>query len=469
MADCRDRRYAARAVAAGIYQTCTPEQTAYIIQHCEAAIVVVQDPTQWTKVSSQRSQLPLLRKVIVLNGADQIDDPLVCDFESFLAEGDAHLDAADTRFEELQDDDLAVLIYTSGTTGPPKGVMLSHHNLAWTAKQTNVAVGAVVSPEDCVVSYLPLSHIAEQLFSIHLPATYGFPVWFAGSVDRLKDTLIAARPTLFLAVPRVWEKFKAALEGKLNEATGLKAAIVNWARGVGMKAGPKLVETDEVGGLLGLKYAIANRLFYGKLTAQLGLDRLKLAITGAAPIGKDVLEFFMSCGIIIHEVYGQSEDSGPTTFNQPKAGCRQLGTVGLPFPGVDVRIADDGEICVRGPNVFQGYAESRPLRRLHRTDGSTPAISVNSTTRLPENHGSQEGSDHYGGWKKCRSAEHRKAPAADSWHRLSGRDRRPPQIPDGLLTVDAEITPEFTEERGWPADAVTLAANNVHDPCSGGC
>ncbi len=345
----------ARAVAAGIYQTCTPEQTAYIAQHCEAKVAIVQDPSQWTKFSSQRKSLPKLKKIVLLKGADEIDDRMVCSFEEFIAEGRDHLEAADVRFAELQDDDLAVLIYTSGTTGPPKGVMLSHHNLAWTAQQTNVAAGETVGDDDCVVSYLPLSHIAEQLFSIHLPATYGFPVWFAGSVDRLKETLGHARPTLFLAVPRVWEKFKAALEAKLSEATGLKSAIVRWAQKVGLKAGPKLIETGKVGGLLGLQYSLANRLFYSKLTAQLGLDRLRLAVTGAAPIGKDVLDFFMSCGIIIHEVYGQSEDSGPTTFNQPKAGCRKLGTVGLPFPGVDVRIADDGEICVRGPNVFQGY------------------------------------------------------------------------------------------------------------------
>ncbi len=451
----------ARAVAAGIYQTCTPEQTAYIIQHCEAPIVVVQDATQWTKVSSQRTQLPLLRKVIVLNGAEEINDPLVCDFESFLSEGDAHLEAADTRFAELQDDDLAVLIYTSGTTGPPKGVMLSHHNLAWTAKQTNVAVGATVSEEDCVVSYLPLSHIAEQLFSIHLPATYGFPVWFAGSVDRLKDTLIAARPTLFLAVPRVWEKFKAALEGKLNEASGLKAAIVGWARRVGMRAGPKLIETDAVGGLLGLKYAIANRLFYGKLTAQLGLDRLKLAITGAAPIGKDVLEFFMSCGIIIHEVYGQSEDSGPTTFNQPKAGCRQLGTVGLPFPGVDVRIADDGEICVRGPNVFQGYyknpeATAEALQDGWLHSGDIGEFDESGFLRITDRK------------KDLIITAGGKNVAPQNIEKLLRRipgigqavvigDRR--KFLTALLTIDGELAPEFTREHGWPSEPERLAVN----------
>ena len=170
------------------------------------------------------------------------------------------------------------------------------------------------------------------MFSIPL-SPLCFPIWFAGSVERLKDTMIDARPTVFLAVPRVWEKFKAALEGKLGEATGLKAKIVGWARGVGLSAGPDVLQKGAASGFLGLQYGLADKLFFSKLTAQLGLDRLKLAVTGAAPIGRDVLDFFLSCGIIIHEVYGQSEDAGPTTFNQPIPGRRKLGTVGLPFPG----------------------------------------------------------------------------------------------------------------------------------------
>jgi long-chain acyl-CoA synthetase len=453
----------ARAVAAGIYQTCTPEQTAYIAQHCEAKVVVVQDPTQWTKFSSQRSALPKLRKVVLLTGADEVDDALVCSFDEFMEEGEANLEAADARFAEVQDDDLAVLIYTSGTTGPPKGVMLSHHNLAWTAQQTNVAAGATVTDNDCVVSYLPLSHIAEQLFSIHLPATYGFPVWFAGSVDRLKDTLGEARPTLFLAVPRVWEKFKAALEAKLSAATGLKSVIVNWARNVGLKAGPKLIEEGKVGGLLGLQYSLANRLFYSKLTAQLGLDRLELAVTGAAPIGKDVLDFFMSCGIIIHEVYGQSEDSGPTTFNQPKAGHRKLGTVGIPFPGVDVRIADDGEICVRGPNVFKGYyknpeatAEALVDGWLH--SGDIGEFDADGFLRITDRK------------KDLIITAGGKNVAPQNIEKLLRRipaigqavvigDKR--KFLTALLTIDGEGGSDYAATKGWPADVNELAAHKA--------
>jgi long-chain acyl-CoA synthetase len=156
-------------------------------------------------------------------------------------------------------------------------------------------------------------------------------------------------------VPRVWEKFKAALEGKLAEAQGAKAKIVTWARGVGLRAGDHRQASGEPTGLLAAQDAIAKRLFFSKLRAQLGLDQLRVAVVGAAPIGRDVLEFFLSCGVPIQEVYGQSEGSGPTTFNRPAPGWTRLGTVGRPVPGVEVKLAPDGEILARGPNIFMGY------------------------------------------------------------------------------------------------------------------
>ena len=344
----------ARAVPAGIYQTSTADQVAYVAAHCGARVVVVEDASQWEKLASEREALPDLKKVVVVQGAAEIDDPMVVDFEAFCEEGRTHADAVDARFSEIEDGDLATLIYTSGTTGTPKGVMLSHRNLAHTAGSALKAVGKL-DQDDCMVSYLPLSHIAEQMFSIHLPATTGFPIWIAERIELLKETLQVARPTVFMGVPRVWEKFQRALEIKLGEATGPKAWIVGWARKVGAEVGPTIVEHGTASGWDGVRYAIAKRLFFDKLAEQLGLDRLRIAVSGAAPIGRDVIDFFVSCGVIIHEVYGQSEDCGPTSFNRPLPGQRRLGTVGMPFPGTEVRIAEDGEILVRGDNVFLGY------------------------------------------------------------------------------------------------------------------
>lgn len=346
----------ARCVPTGVYPTLTAEQAAYVIHHCEAPVVVVEGAAEYRKVVSQEAALPHLKCIVVMAGAEHLRDPRVVSFESFAMRGLGRGREVQQRLADLVPADLAALIYTSGTTGPPKGVMLTHASVAFVG-QGAVAMMPNPAADDCSVSYLPLAHIAEQAFSLLGPASAGYAIWMCPQIERLKEVLLAARPTFFLAVPRVWEKFKTALEGKLAQATGAKGVIARWALSVGRKAGPVVVEqgADQVKGLLGVQHRLAKKLFQDKLAAALGLDRLKLAVTGAAPIGKDVLDFFLSCGIVIHEVYGQSEDCGPTTFNQPVPGRRRLGTVGLPFPGVEVKIAADGEILVRGPNVFAGY------------------------------------------------------------------------------------------------------------------
>lgn len=343
----------ARGVAAGIYQTSTPEQVAYILGHSEAMLLVIEDQATLERLGPALAELPHLRRIVVMHGAAGAD-PRCQSFGDFLASGAPAREELLRRVAAIAPEDLASLIYTSGTTGNPKGVMLTHRNLSWTARCAVDLIGGA-TPEDCVVSYLPLSHIAEQLFTIYLPLTGGYKVYFAGGIDRVKEALLVARPTFFLAVPRVWEKFKAALEVRLADARGLKAAIVSWARGVGARAGRVRLELGAPTGLLALEEALARRLFFGKLKGALGLDRVRLAISGAAPISRDVLEFFLSLQIPIMEVYGQSEDSGPTTFNVPRPGGARLGTVGRPLPGVEVKLAEDGEILVRGPNVFVGY------------------------------------------------------------------------------------------------------------------
>ena len=348
----------ARGVPAGIYQTCTDEQALYIANHCEAKVVVLENEEMWKQVGGAefRKQLTHCEKILMIRDAENFAHPDVMSFDEFLETGADNQDAVDARLAEIKEDDLATLIYTSGTTGPPKGVMLSHKNMAFVSKGAIDLVGGA-GPDDCVVSYLPLSHIAEQTFSIHLPLTTGMPIWFAEDLTKLKDCLIVARPTLFLAVPRVWEKFSVALQQKLEEATGLKEKIVDFSRNTLIEAGHIAIKDGEekLPGMLKLKYNVANKLFATKLKAALGLDRVKLAVTGAAPISYDVLEFFLSLGIIIHEVYGQSEGTGPTTINFPIPGKRKLGSVGMPYPGVKVKIADDGEILFQGDNVFLGY------------------------------------------------------------------------------------------------------------------
>ncbi|NQV05409.1 long-chain fatty acid--CoA ligase [bacterium] len=340
---------------AGIYTTSSPEEVRYIASHAQAPLILVENEAQLAKVLAVRASLPDLRWIVTMDGTPPQDDDSILGWDEFLARGDGGDDAAFTqRLETLDEDAVATLIYTSGTTGPPKGVMLTHHNLTWTADAGPdvVPLGA----DDRSVSYLPLSHIAEQMFTLHIPISLGSEVYFAESIDKLADDLKTVRPTLFFAVPRVWEKFHAGVLAKLAESTGVKHRIGAWAQEVGRKVAHIRNSGQELPKGLKVQYAIADKAVFSKVKAALGFDDCRAAVSGAAPISQEVVEFFAGFDIPILEVYGQSEGSGPTTFN--REGRAKFGTVGPPYPGAEVRIADDGEILLRGGNVFAGYYRS---------------------------------------------------------------------------------------------------------------
>ncbi len=341
----------AGGAAAGIYTTCSADEVQYIVHHSEALVVLVEDSAQLAKIKARRDQLPLLSKIVMMRGASATGDD-VLSWDGFLAIADGVAESTlDARIDMIEQADLATLIYTSGTTGPPKGVMLSHRNLAWTAK-TLSAIGAG-NDADVSLSYLPLSHIAEQMATIHMPATAGSMVYFAESLEKIPDNLKDCRPTVFFGVPRIWEKFHAVLGGKLAELTGAKKRLVEWARKVCTEVNEHRDRGERLPRLLELQYKLAQRLVIDKLKTALGFDRARTLISGAAPIAPDVLAFFASIDLPIREIYGQSEDTGPTSFNLP--GRTRIGTVGPPLPGLECKLAEDGEILVRGPNVFLGY------------------------------------------------------------------------------------------------------------------
>jgi len=229
--------------------------------------------------------------------------------------------------------------------------MLTHDNLAWTAQALQAA--NKLAPGSRTLSYLPLSHIAEQMCSIHGPITGGSAVYFAESLDKLADNLKEVRPTLFFGVPRIWEKFHAAIESKMKAATGAKARIAGWARGVGTRVSDLRARGREPSGVLAIEHRLASRLVFTPLKEAIGLDQAIVLASGAAPIGKEVIAFFASLDVFIQEIYGQSEDTGPTSFNLD--GRTRIGSVGPPLEGVTVKIAEDGEILVSGRNVFAGY------------------------------------------------------------------------------------------------------------------
>jgi long-chain acyl-CoA synthetase len=342
----------AGGAAAGIYTTCSPDEVQYIIHHSEAHAVIVEDAGQLAKVAARRDKLPLLRWVVMMRGAEAVGDN-VLSWDDFCRRAEGTPDSAlDARLAAVEMADLATLIYTSGTTGPPKGVMLSHANLAWTSQLLIDSGGGKVDG-DASLSYLPLSHIAEQMGTIHMPVTAGSTVWFAESIEKLADNLKECRPTVFFGVPRVWEKFHSVLSARLSEVTGGKRRMLDWARRVCTEVNAHVDSGDPIPKLLQIQYRLANRLVISKLKVALGLDRARVLSSGAAPIAPDVLAFFASIDLPIREIYGQSEDCGPTSYNMP--GKTRIGSVGPPLPGLEVKIADDGEILVRGPNVFMGY------------------------------------------------------------------------------------------------------------------
>jgi len=340
------------AVPAGIYTTNSPRECHYILDHSESPLLVIEDEGQWAKIEQIRGDLPNLRHVVMMRGAAEIDDPMVMSWEEFNAAGaDVEREVLDAKLAALEPNQLATLIYTSGTTGPPKGVMLSHDNLMWTSSQAIHATG--IRKTDSSLSYLPLSHIAEQVFTIHGPATSGWAVYYAESIENLADNLKEVQPTVFFAVPRVWERFYAGVSAELAKATGVKAKIAEWAMGVATKTTKLRNEGKEPTGALAAQYKVADKLVLSKIKHAVGLSRAMVMVTAAAPIAYELLEFFGSLDIRIQEVYGQSEDTGPSTMNQSDA--IRFGSGGRAFPGAEIRIAADGEILVKGRNVFMGY------------------------------------------------------------------------------------------------------------------
>lgn len=352
---------------AGIYTTNSPHECKYIVENSDSSVILVENKDQWDKIARVREDIACLKHIVLMKGTE-IDDKMTLSWEAFMAKGnDVDESVVDARMNALQDDQLATLIYTSGTTGPPKGVMLSHRNLASTALNAQSLIDLV--PTDRTLSYLPLSHIAEQMFTIHGAITAAYQVYYAeySPQEHLNDNLKEVKPTVFFGVPRIFERFQAGVAAKLSEATGVKAKIATWARNVGTQVTSLRNRGQEPGGLLALQHRIAESLVFSTVKEGLGLSEIRNLIVSAAPISPDILHFFASLDLPILELYGQSEDCGPTTANRP--GAIKIGSVGQAWPGSEVKLGPDGEILVKGPNVFLGYFKDEASTASDLVDG----------------------------------------------------------------------------------------------------
>ena len=339
---------------AGIYTNSTPEQCRYVAEHAEAAVAVVENGASLQRLQGEGGCPAGLRAIVLLDGPATA--PGVLTWADFLARGDASHDAeVDRRSAAAGPGDVATLIYTSGTTGAPKAVMITHGNLAFIARKAQEILPIVAT--DRLISYLPLSHIAEQVVSHLLSIATGACVYFAESLDKLPDNLREVRPHLFLGVPRVWEKIQAGIQAAGAEAGPLRRRIAAWARGVGLAGG----YADREGRPRPWSYGLADRVVFSKVRERLGFDSVRILAVSAAPIAEETLDFFQSLGLPIMEFYGMSECTGPTTMSLP--GRYRLGRAGAAIPGTELRVAEDGEIQMRGPHVFKGYYKNEEATR----------------------------------------------------------------------------------------------------------
>lgn len=340
------------AVNVPIYPTLPASHIEYILRDSRSKVAVASTREQADKVAQVRSNLPDLRTVVVMedDGAKTANNT----FAGLLAEGHALADKEPHRYSErmsaVRPESLASIIYTSGTTGSPKGVMLTHGNLV-----SNVHAALEVfdiEDKDSCLSFLPLSHIFERMAGFYTMFYVGVSIAYAESIDTVAANMLEVRPSIVVAVPRLFEKIYGRVLDTAMAGPALKKRIFFWARAVGLKAARKQIAGERLRFLLAKQYHLADKLVFSKLRERTG-GNLRFFVSGGAPLNRDIAEFFYAAGMIILEGYGLTETSPVIAVNTFEN--YRPGTVGKPIPGVEVKIAGDGEILVRGPNVMKGY------------------------------------------------------------------------------------------------------------------
>jgi long-chain acyl-CoA synthetase len=331
------------AVVVPIYANSSAGDVGYLLRHSEAVGILCEDAEQRSKVEEVADDLPQLRQVLTFDVLEEL-----------AREGVDFAESNPTALEEavalIEEEDLYTIIYTSGTTGPPKGCMISHRNYYAMASVVD-SMDSYLSGDDLMLLYLPLAHNFGKLMLLE-GAFAGFTIAFLADPLRVGEALLAVRPTVFPSVPRVYEKVHAVVVARFDEATGLRRKLIDWALPIGREVSRRRSEEQPIPRGLALRHRIADRLVFTKVRARLG-GRLETPISGGAPLSREVADFFDAIGIRLIEGYGLTECTTACTSNRPDR--YRFGTVGIPLPGAEVKIADDGEILVRSETVFQGY------------------------------------------------------------------------------------------------------------------
>ena len=344
----------ARGVVVPIYVTNPADDVAYIVGNSESKFIILENAGQLEKINQTRDQLPNLERAIVWDARDIETDDFVMTLDELREKGREELQKNPDSFKQTLEgpkrEDLATIVYTSGTTGPPKGAMISHGNILTVCESLDGVVPA--SETDKTVSFLPLCHVFERMGG-EFPCIYkGVTVNFAESLDTLSRDIADTKPTILLAVPRVCEKIYGAIRQKVETSPAPVKAIFHWSLGVGRKVTPYKLAHKKPPALLGLQYAIAKKMVFNKLREAVGGD-LRFMVAAGAPLSVEVAQFFHAADIFVVEGYGATETSAPASFNTLDD-CK-IGTVGKIIPGVEVKFDTDGEILIKGGNVFMGY------------------------------------------------------------------------------------------------------------------
>ncbi len=440
------------AIVVPIYQTNSPEECRYVLENSDAKVVVVEDDEQFEKIRKVRDQLPQLERVVLMTGSGED----TVSMQELAAKGAGDDARWRSLWSAVTPADVCTFIYTSGTTGPPKGCIISHGN--YRAMLDMVNQTSVIEGEDVTYLYLPLAHsfaLLIQLGSFDLGATIAY--WERDPLKILPN-LAELKPTYFPSVPRIFEKIYTAANSGMEKEGGLKKAIFDWA----IRVGARTREVERNGGgpgfLLSREYAFADKRILSKIRNLFG-GKLRLAVSGAAPINPEILRFFDAAGVLVLEGWGMTETSTAATISSPDD--FKVGTIGKPFPGCEVRIAEDGEILVKGPNVFQGYYKNEEATRETIVDGwlHTGDIGEIDSEGFIKITGRKKDIIITAGGKNITPAN---LEAEIKQHPLVSQcvvvgDRRPYLV--ALVTLDPEEAVAYAKEHGLPEDPGQLAAN----------
>lgn len=342
---------ASGAATTTVYPTTNAEDVAYIVANSGSRIVIAEDQTQVDKLRSRRDELDAVEKVVIIDGSG--DGEWVMTLDELEQQGKEFLDATPTavsdRINAIRPDQLATLIYTSGTTGKPKGVRLLQESWTYTAAAMD-SLG-VLSEKDLNYLWLPLSHAFGKVM-LALPLVIGFPTVIDGRVDKIVENLAIIKPTIMGAVPRIFEKVHGRINEMMVKEGGIKKTLFDWAVGVGVQASRARQAGEEPSALVAAQYKVADKLVLSKIRDRFG-GRLRFFISGSAALDREIAQWFDAIGVVVLEGYGLTETSAASSLNRPKA--YRFGSVGWTFPQTEVKIAEDGEIMLKGPGVMQGY------------------------------------------------------------------------------------------------------------------